>query len=154
MNSIILDTKIAARRNRDAIDRNLVNPIILDAKIIDRNLAKTIETIRYLAYREDVELLPTAYARAMAIALIIQTSESHPHYFFTPWISGDEFRGVRAVWSRPLLNREVRLIVPPNPTTKIRIYHEVGQKAGLDFDVSGQILGEYIKSLCQQKHKH
>ena len=131
-----------------------MTPIILDTKIIARNLAKTIETIRYLAYREDVELLPTAYARAMAIALIIQTSESHPNYFFSPWISGDECGGVRAVWSLTIPDKEVRLIVPPNPKTKIRIYHEVGQKAELDFNVSGQTIGEYIELLCQQKHKH
>jgi hypothetical protein len=91
-----------------------VTLIILDDRIINQNLERTIRSIDALKYREDVELLPTEYARFSAIALIKQAAIICPNYFFAPWISGDEDGGVRAVWSRPSIDAQLRLIVPPS----------------------------------------
>ncbi|WP_310410577.1 hypothetical protein [Chamaesiphon sp. OTE_8_metabat_110] len=127
----------------------MLQPIILDNRIVNRNLQDTTRRIDALKYREDIELLPTPYARNMAIALIQATAKSRPKYFFAPWISGDECGGVRAVWWRPVVRAQVRLIIPPDPKIKIRIYHEFGENYALDYNVSGETIGGYIEWLCK-----
>lgn len=100
---------------------NQVTPIILDDRIINQNLAQTIRSIDALKYREDIELLPTQHARITAIALVKQAAIIRPNYFFAPWISGDEDGGVRVGWSRPSIDAQVRLIVPPTAKSKDRV---------------------------------
>lgn len=86
---------------------------LLNARIVNLNLLKTIADINDLKYREEVELLPTEYARNMAIAIATAAYRCLPDYFFRPWLSGDDLGGVRLVWSRSSINDQVRLVAPP-----------------------------------------
>jgi hypothetical protein len=124
-------------------------PVLLNPVTYNNNLIKTIKRIDHLKYREDIELLPTAYARSTATNLVIDTANSKPNYFFQPWISGDELGGVRVVWWRIKAHAQVRLIVPPTPSKKIAIYCEIKEESNLDFDVSSKTLGQYLEWICQ-----
>jgi hypothetical protein len=122
--------------------------LILDARISNQNLFQTITDIDELKYREQLELLPTEYARSMAIALIGQAARSSLNYFYRPWLSGDDLGGVRVVWSRPKFDAQVRLIVPPNTNTQIYIFSQFKEECAIEYNVSGEILAESIAKLC------
>lgn len=124
--------------------------VLLNAKISNQNLITTIRNIDELKYREEIELLPSKYARNMAIALIMEAAKSMSEYFFAPWLSGDEWGGVRVVWAREF-DAQVRLVIPATIDYKIYIYSEVRNEYKLDYNVSGKILAEYIRWLCKLK---
>jgi hypothetical protein len=122
--------------------------LLLNARIANLNLIKTIEDIDNLKYREEVELLPTEYARGMAIALIGQAARSSLNYFYRPWLSGDDLGGVRVVWKRANFDAQVRLVVPPNTNTQIYIFSQIKEECAIEYNVSGEILAESIAKLC------
>ena len=127
--------------------------LLLDPNTCNANLAKTIKRIDFLKYREEIELLPTKYARTTAVELMMATARHAPNYFFAPWLSGDELGGVRVVWLRSQINAQVRLIVPPSAAQRICIYQEIDDKYSLDFAVSGKILAQYLEWICSENYQ-
>lgn len=133
-----------------------MNPQI-DLTHAGASIVKTIKRIDRLKYREDIELFPTEYSRRLATILIVDVARLAPIYFFTPFINGDDLGGVRILWINPSTGAQLRLIVPPATDHKLYIYYENEIDSGLDFNVSGRVLSQYLEWLweenCQKQGK-
>jgi hypothetical protein len=116
--------------------------------ITNANLIKTIGEIDELRFRDDIEILPTEYARNMAIAIATETASYLPDCFFMPWITGNAHGGVRLIWARSRVRKEVRLIIPPDCEGKLSIYHESRNKEGMEFNVSAKMLSCWLQWLA------
>lgn len=126
--------------------------LLLDPSVSNQNLLKTIKRIDWLKYREQIELLPTQFARITATNLIITAAQYAPSYFFQPWISGDELGGIRTVWAKGL-HSELRLIIPPKMGSLIYIYYQLENQYHIDCDVNGRVVGQYLQWLCTENYQ-
>jgi hypothetical protein len=126
--------------------------LLLDRTVSNHNLLKTIKTIDWLKYREQIELIPTQFARIISTNLIITASQFAPSYFYEPWISGDELGGIRAVWAKRL-GCELRLIIPPKTGSLIYIYYQIENQYHIDCDVNGRVVGQYLQWLCTENYQ-
>jgi hypothetical protein len=120
-----------------------------------RDLELTLARINGL--REDEEedeygeiINPTDYATVIAIELISKAAKLIPSKFFKAWVSTEDSGGISLTWSKPELEKEVRLIIPPTPDRKIYLYHEKGAEYGVEYNVSAKTLGYWL-SWCNSK---
>lgn len=126
--------------------------MLLDRTVSNHNLIKIIKRIDWLKYREQVELLPTQYARITATNLILSAAQYSPNYLFEPWVSGDELGGIRAIWTKRL-DCELRLIIPAKIGSLIYIYYQIDDRYHIDCDVNGRVVGQYLQWLCLENYQ-
>ena len=93
---------------------------------------------------------PTEYAIEVAIELVSKTARSISEQFFKAWVSTEDSGGVVLTWSKPELDKKVRLVIPPIPDRKIYLYHEMAEEYGVEYNVSAKTLSEWL-SWCNSK---
>jgi hypothetical protein len=100
---------------------------------------------------EDGEIInPTEYAVKSAIELVSKTARSISVKFFKAWVSTEDSGGVVLTWSKPELDKTVRLVIPPIPDRKIYLYHEMAEEYGVEYNVSAKTLSEWL-TWCNSK---
>jgi hypothetical protein len=93
---------------------------------------------------------PTEYAVKSAIELVSKTARSISVKFFKAWVSTEDSGGVVLTWSKPELDKTVRLVIPPIPDRKIYLYHEKAEEYGVEYNVSAKTLSEWL-TWCNSK---
>jgi hypothetical protein len=115
----------------------------------------TVERINGLGEEEEEDeygenINPTEYAVKAAIELVSKTARSISEKFFKAWVSTEDSGGVILIWSKPELDKKVRLVIPPIPDRKIYLYHEMAEEYGIEYNVSAKTLSEWL-SWCNSK---
>lgn len=126
---------------------------------LDRDLANEIEiTIDRIKTLEDDEeedeygevVIPTEYAIQTAIELVSEAAKLTPEKFFKAWVSTEDSGGLRLTWSKPELNKKVKLVIPATPDRKRYLYHDMFDEYGVEYNVSSKILSRWL-SWCNSK---
>jgi hypothetical protein len=115
----------------------------------------TVERISELKEEDEEDeygeiINPTEYAIKAAIELVSKTARSISEKFFKAWVSTEDSGGVVLTWSKPELDKKVRLVIPPMPDRKIYFYHEMAEEYGVEYNVSAKTLSEWL-SWCNSK---
>jgi hypothetical protein len=123
--------------------------------IADVGLKITLARIKELQEDEEADeygeiIIPTEYAIEKAIELVSKAAKLIPAKFFKAWVSTEDSGGVSLTWSKPVLEKEVRLVIPPTPDRKIYLYHEKSAEYGVEYNVSAKTLGYWL-SWCNSK---
>lgn len=109
----------------------------------------TIERINELLEDEEEDeygevIIPTEYAIQTAIELVSEAARLIPKRFFKAWVSTEDRGGVRLDWSKPELEKEVRLVIPATSNNKIYLYHETIHEYGVEYNVSAKTLSHWL----------
>ncbi len=115
----------------------------------------TLERINRLEEDEEEDeygevINPSRYATQTSIELVSQAAKSISGQFFKAWVSTDDSGGVVLNWSKPELDKKVRLVIPPIPERKIYLYHEMAEEYGIEYNVSAKTLSEWL-NWCNPK---
>jgi hypothetical protein len=119
------------------------------------DLEITIDRINRLVEDEEEDeygeiIIPTEYATQKAIELVSKAANLIPKRFFKAWVSTEDSGGVGLDWSKPELEKEVRLVIPATPDRKICLYHELGNEYGVEYNVSAKTLSYWL-NWCNPK---
>ena len=93
---------------------------------------------------------PTEYAIKEAIELVSETARSISEKFFKAWVSTEDSGGVVLTWSKPELDKQVRLVIPSVAGQEIYLYHKMAEEYGVKYNVSAKTLSEWL-SWCNSK---
>jgi hypothetical protein len=128
---------------------NKINDIFIEdlEMTIDR-INGSVEDAEEDEYGEII--IPTKYAIQKAIELVSKAANLIPKRFFKAWVSTEDSGGVGLDWSKPELEKEVRLVIPATPDRKICLYHEMGNEYGVEYNVSAKTLSYWL-NWCNPK---
>ncbi len=120
-----------------------------------RDLELTLARINGLQEDEEEDeygeiINPTDYATTVAIELVSKAAQLISANFFKAWVSTEDSGGVSLTWSKPELEKEVRLVIPPTSDRKIYLYHEKGAEYGVEYNASAKTLSHWL-SWCSSK---
>ena len=115
----------------------------------------TLERINELEEDEEADeygevISPNKDATRTAIELVSQAAKSISDRFFKAWVSTDDSGGVVLTWSKPELDKSVRLVIPSIPDRKIYLHHAMGDEYGVEDNISATILSDWL-SWCNHK---
>jgi hypothetical protein len=118
-------------------------------------LAITLDRINELQEDNEADeygevIIASEYATQTAIELVSQASKTISDRFFKAWVSTDDYGGIVLTWSKPELEKQVRLVIPPTPDRKRYLYHEMAEEYGVEYNVSAKTLSEWL-SWCNPK---
>ena len=118
-------------------------------------LAITLDRINELQEDDEEDeygevIIASEYATQTAIELVSQASKTISDRFFKAWVSADDYGGIVLTWSKPELDKQVRLVVPQTPDRKRYLYHEMAEEYGIEYNVSAKTLSEWL-SWCNSK---
>jgi hypothetical protein len=121
-------------------------------KAANKELEITIQRINELSEEDEEDeyfevVNPTEYAIQKATELVSQAASTIAGKFFKAWVSTEDKGGIRLTWSKPGLNKEVRLVIPPVPGEKIYIYHEHQEEYGVQYNISAKTLSSRLSWL-------
>ena len=136
--SLPRDTRVYGK-----LERDLTHEIEIT---IDR--IKTLEDEEEDEYGEVIN--PTEYSIQIAIELVSEAAKLIPERFFKAWVSTEDSGGIRLTWSKPELNKKVKLVIPPTPDRKIYLYHDTCDEYGVKYNVSSKTLSRWL-SWCNSK---
>jgi hypothetical protein len=123
-------------------------------RVSEHEIEITIDRIKTLEDEEEDEygevINPTEYAIQTAIDLVSEAAKLIPERFFKAWVSTEDSGGIRLTWSKPELNKKVKLVIPPTPDRKIYLYHDMCDEYGVKYNVSSKTLSRWL-SWCNSK---
>jgi hypothetical protein len=135
-------------RTESHISRNMSCSSSGDLEITIDRINQLLEDDEEDEYGEII--IPTEYAIKIAIELVSKAANLIPKRFFKAWVSTEDSGGVGLDWSKPELEKEVRLVIPATPDRKICLYHEMGNEYGVEYNVSAKTLSYWL-NWCNPK---
>jgi hypothetical protein len=127
------------------------NSILFSLRDLDITLGRINELKEDEEEDEYGEIIkPTEYANKTAIELVSKAAKSIPEKFFKAWVSTEDSGGIGLTWSKPELEKEVRLVIPPTSDRKIYLYHEMCDEYGVEYNVSAKTLSHWL-SWCNPR---
>jgi hypothetical protein len=148
--------KIDAKREFTKLDRLTIRIEPHIYRNISRfpchDLEITIERINELLEDDEEDeygevIIPTEHAIKTATKLVLESARLIPKRFFKAWVSTEDLGGVRLDWSKPDLEKEVRLVIPSTANSKIYLYHETINEYGVEYNVSAKTLSHWLSWL-------
>ncbi len=120
-----------------------------------QDLEITVDRIKSLTGNEEEDeygeiINPTEYAIETAIELVSAAAKLVSYQFFKAWVSTEDLGGVRLTWSKPDLEKQVRLVIPSTPNLKRYLYHEISDEYGIVYNFSAKTLSHWL-SWCNPK---
>ncbi len=133
---------------RDYVRRYKIRVTLRDLELTLRRINELKEDEEEDEYGEIIK--PTEYSTKTAIELVTKAVKSISIRFFKAWASTEDSGGIVLTWSKPELDKKVRLVIPATSDRKIYLYHEMAGEYGVEYNVSAKTLSKWL-NWCNPK---